>query len=158
MTTFLNAITTYGLTFSTFIISIASGFIPFINSELFLIIVSSTISRMNVVSVAVVAALGQMIAKVVMYLSGRGIFHVSFVRYETKVNAMIAKLNQWESKLDLILFVSAFTGFPPFYVLTVALGMAKYNLIRFTLIGFAGRLLRFILILIFPQYFKDWIA
>ena len=158
MTAFQEYITSYGLYLSTFLVSIASGFIPFINSELFLIIVASAIGRVSIVPVAVVGAIGQMIAKIVMYLSGRGIFKVSFKRYEDKVNAMIDKMNEWESKLDIIMFISAFTGFPPFYVLTVALGMAKYSLVRFTILGLLGRTLRFVLIIAFPQYFKEWVS
>lgn len=158
MDVFQEFISSYGIYLSTLLISIASGFVPFINSELFLIVVTLSAGRMDILPVAAVAALGQMIAKVIMYLSGRGIFKVTFKKYEEKVDAMMKKLHQWENKLDLILFLSAFVGFPPFYVLTVALGAARHHFIRFIVVGFAGRLLRFVLIMLFPQYFKQWVV
>ncbi len=71
---------------------------------------------------------------------------------------MMAKIDTWETKLDVVLFLSAFSGFPPFYVLTVALGATRYNIVRFSIIGFAGRMLRFVLIIAFPQYFRQWVA
>ena len=42
-----------------------------------------------------------------------------------------------------MLFASASTGFPPFYVVSVASGALHIQFRRFLLIGFLGRTIRF---------------
>ena len=153
METFLDFIVSYGIYPGALLISIASGFVPFLNSELFLVGLVLSPAHVDVVPVAGLAAIGQMIAKAIMYFSGRGIFNVSFRKYQDKVDKMMEKIKDWENRIGPILFLSAVTGFPPFYVLTVALGAGKYRFWLFLLIGLAGRFLRFLLLLLFPQYF-----
>ena len=154
METFQELIVSYGIYPGALLISIASGFVPFINSELFLVGVMLSPAQVDVVPIAGLAAIGQMIAKAIMYFSGRGIFDVSFRKYQDKVHKMTEKINHWENKIGPILFLSALIGFPPFYILTVALGAGKYNFWLFLVIGLAGRFLRFLLLLLFPQYFN----
>jgi len=148
-------LTEYGVYSGSFLINILSGFIPVINSEVFLVLISTTLSKALFLPVLLISATGQMLAKVVMYLAGRGILKISFKKYEEKMNEVLLKMQKWQSKTGLFLFISSFTGFPPFYLVTIAAGMIKMNLIQFFIFGFAGRFLRFTLLLYFPYYFKE---
>jgi len=98
-----------------------------------------------------------MLAKMVMYLAGRGILKISLKKYEEKMNEILLKMQKWQSKTGIFLFTSSFTGFPPFYLVTIAAGMIKMNVIQFLIFGFAGRLLRFTLLLYFSYYFKEFL-
>jgi len=152
-----NLLTQYGVCSGSFIINILSGFIPVINSEILLVLISTTMSRTLFFPVLLISTTGQMLAKLVMYLAGRGILKISLMKYKEKLNEMILKMQKWQSKTGFFLFISAFSGFPPFYLVTIAAGMLKMNFFQFLVLGFAGRLLRFTLLLYFPYYFKEFL-
>jgi membrane protein YqaA with SNARE-associated domain len=139
----------------TYVVCLVSGFIPIVNAELFLIWISLTISRPEYIPVLLLATAGQMTAKILMFLSGKGVINLSKKRYEKKIGAIQAKMKKWESKIDVFIFGSSFTGFPPFYVVSVLSGMTNVNIIRFFIAGTLGRLLRFGLVMYFPHLFKQ---
>ena len=147
--------TGYGLHASTYILCLISGFIPIVNAEIFLIGLSSMITKPVVLPLSILAAFGQMTAKAIFYLSGRGILKISPPRYENKLNETKAKLIKWESKSEILIFLSAFIGLPPFYFITFASGIIRMNFFRFFMSGFAGRFLRFGAIMLFPHLFKE---
>jgi membrane protein YqaA with SNARE-associated domain len=148
-------ITDYGLYLGTYIICLISGFVPIINAEIYLVIVSATITKSSFIPVLFLATVGQMTAKAVFYFSGMGIIKLSLKRYESKIDAVMVKMQKWKSKVDLLIFLSAFTGFPPFYVIPIVAGIIPHNFIRFFISGFTGRLLRFGLLMLFPPFFKE---
>jgi membrane protein YqaA with SNARE-associated domain len=49
-----------------------------------------------------------------------------------------------------VVFSSALTGVPPFYVVSVAASSLRLSLARFLLVGGSGRLLRFAAIVALP--------
>jgi membrane protein YqaA with SNARE-associated domain len=144
-----------GIFGGTYVVCLVSGFIPIVNAELFLIWISLMLSRTEYVPILLLATSGQMTAKVLMFLSGKGVIHISKKRYENKIAAIEAKMKKWKNKIDIFIFLSAFTGFPPFYVVAVLSGMTKVNLLRFCIAGFLGRALRFGLVMYFPHLFKQ---
>jgi membrane protein YqaA with SNARE-associated domain len=52
-------------------------------------------------------------------------------------------------------FVSASTGFPPFYGVSILAGTLRIPFPIFFFPGTVGRLIRFALMVLFPQVFKD---
>ena len=50
------------------------------------------------------------------------------------------------------MFVSASSGFPPFYVVSIAAGMLTFPLLPFIVFGFAGRLIRFAVAVFLPHF------
>ena len=148
-------ISNYGLYTGTYIICVISGFIPVVNAEIILIVLSSVLTKSSVLPVLLLATTGQMTAKAVLYFSGMGVVKLPLKRYENKINDAIAKMQKWESKVDLFIFVSAFTGFPPFFIITIVAGIMRHNFFRFFISGFTGRFLRFGLLMLFPQFFKQ---
>jgi membrane protein YqaA with SNARE-associated domain len=157
-TTVLHLLAVIGLYGGTYVVCLISGFIPIVNAELFLIWISLSISKPEFLPVLLLASTGQMTAKVVMYFSGKGVIKISKKRYEKKIAEIEAKMKKWESKIDIFIFLSAFTGFPPFYVVAVLSGMTNVNFVRFCIAGLLGRTLRFGLVMYFPQLFKELIS
>ena len=144
----------FGIYAGTYLYCFLSGVIPVVNAEIFLILAASMVSKPLLLPVLLLGTLGQMTAKVIIFLTGKGLFKLSYKRYEHKIKATQEKLKKWENKLDLFVFVSALTGFPPFYVTTIVLGTINYNFFRFFIVGFAGRFLRFGILMLFPQLFR----
>ena len=153
--TILQLLQNIGVFGGTYVVCLVSGFIPIVNAELFLIWISLMISKTEYLPILLLATAGQMTAKVLMFLSGKGVINISKKRYEKKIGEIEAKMKKWESKIDVFIFLSAFTGFPPFYVVAVLSGMTNVNLVRFCIAGFLGRALRFGLVMYFPQLFKQ---
>ena len=148
-------ITDYGLYLGTYVICLISGFVPIINAEIYLIFVSTVVTKSSFIPVLFLATMGQMTAKAVFYFSGMGVIKLSLKRYESKIDAVMVKMQKWKSKVDLFIFLSAFTGFPPFYVIPIVAGIIPHNFLRFFISGFSGRLLRFGLLMLFPPFFEQ---
>ena len=151
----LQLLQSVGVFGGTYVICLVSGFIPIVNAELFLIWISLMISKTEYIPILLLATAGQMTAKILMFLSGKGVINISKKRYEKKIGEIQAKMKKWESKIDIFIFLSSFTGFPPFYVVSVLSGMTHVNIIRFFIAGTLGRLLRFGLVMYFPHLFKQ---
>jgi membrane protein YqaA with SNARE-associated domain len=151
----LQLLQSVGVFGGTYVVCLVSGFIPVVNAELFLLWISLTIAKTEYIPILLLATAGQMTAKVLMFLSGKGVIHLSKRRYEKKIGSIQEKMKKWENKIDLFIFLSSFTGIPPFYVVSVLSGMMKVNIIRFLIAGTLGRLLRFGLVMYFPQLFKQ---
>jgi membrane protein YqaA with SNARE-associated domain len=62
-------------------------------------------------------------------------------------------MTRWEQKPYFVYAASASLGLPPLYLTTFAAGAMKINFTLFCLIGFAGRLLRFAVLVSIPWIF-----
>ncbi len=131
-----------GVPLATFVYCIASGFIPVVNAELFLVGVAAVAPREGLVVVATLAAAGQMVAKSAMYLGGRGVMRLPSGKRKADLEAVRARVERWRSK-DLLVLVSAVIGLPPFFATSIIAGTLRFPFARFLLAGFLGRLLRF---------------
>jgi len=149
-----NLIAYFGLYAGTFVLCFVSGFIPLINTELYLLILVSTMHQSGFVWIALVAAAGQMAAKIITYFAGKGVIHLSLKKYQNKIQATQARMERWKSRINLFLFFSAFSGFPPYYVVSIVAGMTRINFWGFLITGLLGRGLRFWLMMLFPQVFE----
>jgi membrane protein YqaA with SNARE-associated domain len=147
---------TWGLPTATFVYCVASGLLPFVNAEAFLIVLSSTIMpRSELILLASLAAGGQMIGKSAAYLAGRASLRRPPKKYEAKLAGARTRLEGWRYGVGSFFFLSASTGIPPFYVVSILAGMLKANYVTFLVFGLAGRFLRFGLTLLFPQLIKS---
>lgn len=153
-----NILLQYGLHTGTFVYCFISGFLPIVNAEIFLVFISSISTKKMLIPILILSCLGQMTAKTVLYFGGKGSLKISHKRYEDKINQAISKMKKWESKVDVLIFISAMTGFPPFYIITITSGIINHNFLRFFIAGCSGRLIRFGILLYFPQLFKDLFA
>jgi membrane protein YqaA with SNARE-associated domain len=145
-----------GLFFVTYVVSFVSGFVPAINCEAYLISVSAISPLSFALPVALAATLGQMSAKVLLYLSGRGVMRLPLGRYRAKLEAVQARFEHRRSRASVFLFGSAATGFPPFYVVAVLAGMLRLRFSIFLIAGTLGRFVRFGVVVVVPQLVRHW--
>jgi membrane protein YqaA with SNARE-associated domain len=102
----------------------------------------------------VIAAVAQMGGKSVLYLAGGGMLRLPVNRLTRRLHDSAAAGSQLERSGPMVLFASAFTGFPPFYLMSIASGAVHLPFSRFLVIGFVGRLLRFGALVMVPQAVK----
>jgi len=91
----------YGIYTGSFIICFISGFVPVVNAEIFLVLISSISTGQKLVPVLLLSSLGQMTAKAIFYYGGKGSLKISHKRYEDSINQTIVKMKKWESKVDI---------------------------------------------------------
>jgi len=145
-----------GVFLVTYVVALVSGFLPFVNCEAYLISVSVLSPPALVLPLTLAAALGQMTAKVLLYLSGRGVMHLPLGRYRAKLDAARVRFEQRRSRTSMFLFASAASGFPPFYVVAVLAGMLRLSFASFAIAGTLGRFVRFGVVVIVPQLVRYW--
>jgi membrane protein YqaA with SNARE-associated domain len=104
--------------------------------------------------VILLATLGQMSAKLLLYLAGRGLVKLPIGR-DPRLEKVRAELERRRGKTDALIFASAFLGFPPFYAVTVVAGLVQVPVWDFFLPSVVGRFLRFGTVFLFPQLVKQ---
>lgn len=144
----------YGLYLTTYIVAVISGFIPVVNIEVFLVWVAALTPRSQAVGITLLATLGQMTAKTLMYLAGAGILKISLKKPGKKLQAVQMKMAAWQHRMGLFLFSSASLGVPPFYVVSIASGVCRVPIAVFIIWGLVGRLIRFAVAVFFPHLLK----
>lgn len=135
----------------TFGYCILSGFVPVFHAEAYLLVVSAFLPAEQRLPLAFAATCGQMVAKAGMYGIGHGLLTVPGERARRWIAQAEAWVKSRPQAEGLVVFVSAFVGLPPFYVTSVACGLVHYSLTTFLALGFAGRLLRFTLVVLIPE-------
>lgn len=143
-----------GIYAGTFLFCAMSGIVPLMNSELFILYLGSTASHSQFPALIVLAALGQMSAKVLLYYAGRGVLKLPLGRGQAKVDALRARLLATGQAAGGVTFVSALTGLPSFYAISVIAGTLGWPFSRFLAWGTAGRILRFSVLLFLPGIVK----
>jgi membrane protein YqaA with SNARE-associated domain len=136
---------------TTIVACFASGFLPFVTVELYVVALGSLAPRPLLPVLLVLAALCHMLGKAVVYFAGRGLERLPPGRFRARIAAAQARLDRRAKVGDALVFVSAAAGLPPFYVVTAACGVIGYDFRRFFLLGFVGRLLRFATLLYLPH-------
>jgi membrane protein YqaA with SNARE-associated domain len=134
-----------GIYGGTFVVSIIAGLVPLVNTELFLAaLVRFGVERSSQLpGIVVAAATGQMVAKIGLYYAGMGLLELPRGRYKAKIEVVRQKLERWKTQPYLIYAVSSVLGVPPLYLTVLAAGALKIRLPAFLVIGLAGRLVRF---------------
>jgi membrane protein YqaA with SNARE-associated domain len=145
----------YGLYLTTYIVGVISGFVPVVNLEVYLVWVAAFTASSQGILISILATLGQMTAKTMMYLAGAGVLKISYKKPNEKLRAIQMKLAGWKHRISLFLFLSAFSGIPPFYLVSIAAGVGKIPFMPFVIAGLAGRFLRFTLTVFFPHLLKQ---
>jgi membrane protein YqaA with SNARE-associated domain len=130
-----------------------SGFVPLVNIEAYLLGAAALVPGAPPLLVIVPAALGQMAAKAVLFLGGRGLIGLPL---RIRERALAVSVHLGTRRRPALVFTSALTGLPPFYVVSVAAGMLSFRPGSFLLAGLAGRLLRFGAVFALPG-FVAWV-
>ena len=133
-----------------------SGFVPIMNAEAYLIAVSAASSPAVLLPLILAATAGQMVAKSLMYLAGRGILNLPLGRYRAHLDGAGRRLAS--SRLGAAPFVglSGLVGLPPFYITSILAGSLRLPFFWvFLAPGAGGRMIRFGLVALFPQLLKS---
>jgi membrane protein YqaA with SNARE-associated domain len=155
------AATPLGLVLVSFVVCFVSGFLPLVNAEAYLLSVSALSPARLGVPLTVAGACGQMTAKALLYLSGRGILRLPLGRHGDKVKAKMeqaqARLEAHRGHTGTVLFASAFLGLPPFYFVSILAGTLRISFGLFFGAGLLGRILRFGIFVLLPQIARRWL-
>jgi membrane protein YqaA with SNARE-associated domain len=144
---------TVGIYAATLIVGVVSGLVPVVNGELYLIsAVIITYDPTTGIVLAVLLAIGQMIAKVVLYQAARRAGDAGHGRFHAKIERARAKVAQWRDKPLALTFVSSIVGLPPFYLVTLVAGIVKVRFVTFLWLGLVGRTIRFLAIALVVCY------
>lgn len=145
---------TVGIYLATLIVSVLSGLVPVVNGELYLIAAIVVAGDPTVALVlAVLVAIGQMIAKVALYHAARGATTLGRrTRFGAKLEQAQALIERWRGKPLTLLFVSAVTGLPPFYLVSLLAGVVGIRFTTFLLLGLVGRVIRFVALALIVLY------
>jgi membrane protein YqaA with SNARE-associated domain len=140
--------------FGTYGYCVASGLLPFLPAEVYLLGVSALSPPSFIAPLIVAATLGQMTAKTAMFAAGRGLVNVKSARFQK----WLADAESWARNRkhigSALIFLSASGGLPPFYIVCVAAGMLRVGWVPFLVFGTLGRAVRFGIVVAFPQIVK----
>lgn len=135
-------------------VAFASALIPLVNIEAYLGVRGSVGGLESVWGLGLLAAFGQMAGKVVWYYLGASSLGWGWVRRRVETPKAQARLETWRSRTHErpwfaggLVFLSAFSGFPPFAILSVLAGQLRMSLTLFLVLGLLGRWLRFTAVL-----------
>ena len=135
-------------------VAFASALVPLINIEAYLGVRGSVGGIESVWVLGFAAGLGQMVGKVIWYYLGASSLNWGWVRRRMETPKAMARLETWRVRTHerpvvagALVFLSAFSGFPPFAILAVLAGQLRMQLALFFGLGLAGRWLRFTAVL-----------
>lgn len=149
----LPALSTAALYAVTFGLALVSGIIPFVfNIELYLLAVAA-LTGAPAAAIVGLATAGQTIAKVILYLVGKGALNIRWVKKSASSKAAGAFAKRPNSGLGIVAF-SAVVGFPPLYAVSLVAGTLRLPAIAFTVIIVIGRLVRFSGVYLVPELFR----
>jgi membrane protein YqaA with SNARE-associated domain len=133
------------------LIGVASALVPVINIEAYLAVRAVVADLGSVWLLGFVAAVGQMIGKLVWYHLGASSLSWGWVRRRIQTPKAMARLELWRRRTNErpllaggLVLVSALTGLPPFAIIAVVAGQLRMRLSLFLVLGLLGRWLRFV--------------
>jgi membrane protein YqaA with SNARE-associated domain len=153
-TSSLSELSTVALFAATFAFAFVSGIIPFVlNIELFLLAVAA-LTDASLVPIVGLATAGQTIAKLILYLVGKGALNIKWVKKSAASKAADAFAKRPGSGLGIVA-LSAVVGFPPLYGVALVAGTLRLPVVAFTVLIVIGRLIRFGGVFLAPDLFRQ---
>jgi membrane protein YqaA with SNARE-associated domain len=141
-----------GLYGGTLVVCFVAGLVPLINAELFLagLTVWVVKSPQQLLPIVALAAFGQMASKAILYFAGVGLLELPRGTWKARITQARSRIAGWQKRPYAVYALSASTGFPPLYLTTLAAGALRIRFVPFCLIGLAGRMLRFGIVVAIP--------
>ncbi len=132
----------------TYAVSLVGGLVPVVNVEIYLAaLAAGSWTFFDLLILAMLAALGQMTAKLVLYYAAQGAVSLPGQRLQTALATAQTRVTTWNDKALGVYFTSSLLGLPPFYLVSLAAGILKIGLVSFLGLGILGRFVRFIAVL-----------
>ena len=146
-----------GWLLTTLGVAFASALIPVINIEAYLLGLTDT-QHPPTLTLAAVAAVGQMAGKMIFWLVGAGLLDIRRVAHKGEATGKWAtrmeRLQRWCERHwwgpSVVTLVSGVIGIPPFAVWSVLAGSIRMPWWLFLLVGLIGRYARFLAIIAAP--------
>ena len=119
-----------------------------------MVTVSAISARETIIPILIISIISQMAAKVIVYFAGNGAIKLPLRKYEKKIARVKEKFENSKVKPGYFVLISAMTGIPPFYIVTLLSGMMKVHIWDFILFGLLGTSIKFTASLYLPQVIK----
>lgn len=137
---------------SALVVGAASGLVPAVNTEAYLLLVAAIAPPETLPPLLVCVTVGHMAAKALLYATGSGAARLRLAPDGAgRLTRLGGALGRMRASGSAVVFASAVFGVPPFYLTSVAAGSLRFPLGRFLLLGGSGRLLRFAAIVALPR-------
>lgn len=134
---------------TTFGVAVASALLPFVNIELYLAGIGA-LGGPAVIGLALVAAAGQTVGKIVWYEIARRSLDSPRVQRKLASPKMQARHQRWSARMEgrpwyaaVIIFLAASAGIPPLLIMAVIAGALRMPRVVYIPTVFVGRFLRF---------------
>lgn len=145
---------TAGWLLLTYGLAIVSALVPWFNAELLLLgAIVSVDTSTEIVLIVLAVTLGQLTGKTLMYWAARRASEAPSPRLQKFLDRWRSRIDGHPSSASLLIFVSAVTGFPPLYLVTIASGALRVGFLPFIAAGGVGRLLHFGVLALLPGVF-----
>ncbi len=135
------------------VVSLISGLVPVVNIEAYLVSVALLAPALPGWPVVLIATLGQMAAKYVLYVSGRDGLRPRVGRHGPRLERAGRLLTEHPAGTSSVVAASAFFGLPPFYAVSVMAGVLRLPLLRFMAVASVCRVARFAVVYYAPAWF-----
>ena len=126
--------------------SLVGGVVPVVNAEAMVVLAALAAPAAAVPLVAIVATIGQMIAKVGLYGAARWAPSRLPRRARLALQSGSEAIERRPRAVHGMILLSAVVGLPPFYAVSLAAGALKTSLHGFVVLGSVGRGVRFALL------------
>jgi membrane protein YqaA with SNARE-associated domain len=136
---------------------VASAVFPWIAVEVIVLALPAVASSPRaLLALVLVATLGQMTGKAIVYWIGRGCWRWSTPRMTRAVERWGGRFANGQRGGGLV-FLSSSVGWPPFFAVAAVAGALKVHFPTFMAAGAAGRLVRFGALIFVPQALSAWV-
>jgi membrane protein YqaA with SNARE-associated domain len=148
-------LTALGLYGGTLVIAFLAGMFPLVSIEVFLVGLSVYDVPPTTLAILIpIAAVGHQIAKTICYYAGVGALELPRGKVKDTIEKARARIDRWNKRPNLIMALGATVGFPPLYLLAFVAGpLMRMGIVRFTIICFIGRILRYATLAAIPLLF-----
>lgn len=140
-------LSTLGMYGASLIVAFIAGLFPPFSIEVFLIGLAAIVHPTfgEVILCSVLAAAGHQVAKTITYYAGVGALEHGKLR--DKIEKIRPKIDKWNKAPKFVLFLAGAVGIPPLWVVGfIAHPLMGIGIVPFTLIVFATRVGRFIVL------------
>ena len=136
-----------------FAISIVSALLPWANGEILLLSCTALArSPLDLFILVLAASVGHMAGKCGLYWASRSTITLQPGRFSDVLAKWGDRFQRSRSRLFMLVFVSSAVGIPPFYAVTIVAGALRIKFAPFIAVGACGRLIRFGLLALLPQF------
>ena len=136
---------TFGIYAGTFVVCLVGGLLPLINTEVYLVglTVLAVHDPAPLALVVLMASLGQLVAKIILYYVGYGMFELPRGRFKAKIEAARGYAEKWRERPTWVVAISSTVGLPPLYLVSLVAGGIRMHLVRFVVVCLFGRIVHF---------------